>query len=129
MKRLLEQIAGFGVVGVLAFLIDFGILALLKEVFGVDPVPAAAVSFLISLAFNYWASMRFVFTRREGMSRTREAAIFAGLSFVGLGINELIMWLGTVFAGVHYLLVKVFATGVVMVWNFLSRKRWLDAGE
>jgi putative flippase GtrA len=24
---------------------------------------------------------------------------------------------------------KVIATAVVMVWNFLSRKKWLDAGD
>ena len=24
---------------------------------------------------------------------------------------------------------KLFATAVVMVWNFFSRKKWLDGGE
>ena len=24
---------------------------------------------------------------------------------------------------------KLFATAVVMVWNFVSRKKWLDGGE
>lgn len=129
MQRLLGQIAGFGVVGVVATLIDFGVLALLKEAFGVDPVLAAGVSFVVSLLFNYWASMRYVFTRRDDMSRSRELVVFTVLSLVGLALNELIMWLGVAFAGVHYLLVKVGATAFVMVWNFWSRRRWLDAGE
>lgn len=128
-RRLLGQIAGFGVVGIVATLIDFGVLAFLKEMFGIDPVLAAGVSFTVSLLFNYWASMRFVFTRRDDMSRARELTAFAALSFVGLALNELIMWLGVTFAGIHYLLVKVGATALVMVWNFWSRRRWLDAGE
>jgi hypothetical protein len=27
-----------------------------------------------------------------------------------------------------YMLTKIVATALVMLWNFFSRKRWLDAG-
>ena len=128
MRKLGQQIAGFGIVGVAATLIDFGVLALLTEGFAFHPVAAAGISFTVSLLFNYWASMRFVFTRRSDMSRARELAVFVVLSLVGLGLNELIMWVG-VAAGLHYLLVKVGATAIVMVWNFWSRRRWLDASS
>ena len=43
-KSLIAQFLKFGVVGVLAAIIDFGVMILLHEVFGVDPVAAAAVS-------------------------------------------------------------------------------------
>ena len=36
MQKLLAQIAKFGVVGVIAFVIDYGLLALLTEAFGVN---------------------------------------------------------------------------------------------
>lgn len=126
--RLLAQFAKFGVVGVVATLIDFGVLIALTEWMGVDPVLSAAVSFVVSVAFNYVASMRFVFTRREDLSRAREMAIFLVLSLVGLAINEALMWLGVNVFMLGYVFVKVLATVVVMLWNFLSRKRWLDAG-
>ena len=132
MGRLVEQILKFGVVGVIASVIDFGLLFLLSQVFGMDPVLAAGISFCVSLVFNYLASMRFVFRHRDDMSRTREFVIFIVLSVIGLGINELIMWAGTAAFGssaVAVMAVKVVATGIVMIWNFLSRKRWLDAGE
>ena len=38
-----------------------------------------------------------------------------------------LMWLGVTMLRLNYVLVKVAATCVVMLWNFLSRKRWLDA--
>lgn len=132
MQKLIEQVLKFGVVGALAFLIDYGLLMLLSQVLGVNPVLSAAVSFCVSLTFNYLASMRFVFKHRDDMSRSREFVIFIVLSAMGLGINELIMWGGTAWLGESawaVTLVKVFATGVVMVWNFVSRKKWLDAGE
>ena len=129
MRKLIEQIMKFGVVGVIAFIIDFGVMVFLTEVFGIDPVISATVSFIISVIFNYAASMRYVFSHREGMSRTREFIIFAVLSAIGLGINDLLIWAGTDLASFDYRLVKIFATAVVMVWNFVTRKIFLEGEE
>ena len=61
--------------------------------------------------------------------QSREFAIFVVLSVIGLGLNEVIMWLGGRIVGDEwYMLTKVVATALVMFWNFFSRKRWLDAG-
>lgn len=132
MRKLIEQFLKFGVVGTIAFAIDYGTLMLLSQVFGVDPVLAAGISFCVSVIFNYLASMRFVFTHRQDMSRGREFVIFIVLSAVGLAINELCMAAGVAALGTSALMVtvtKLFATAVVMVWNFFSRKKWLDGGE
>ena len=125
MRKLIEQIMKFGVVGVIAFVIDFGVMVFL----GIDPVISATVSFIISVIFNYAASMRYVFSHREGMSRTREFIIFAVLSAIGLGINDLLIWAGTDLASFDYRLVKIFATAVVMIWNFVTRKIFLEGEE
>lgn len=132
MRGLIEQFLKFGVVGVIAFAIDYGVLMLLNVGLGVNSVVAAAVSFTVSVAFNYVASMRYVFTHRDDLSRTREFATFVVLSVIGLGINELVMWAGLRLIGgepVAVTATKVVATAVVMLWNFFSRKRWLDAGS
>ena len=129
MKKLIAQIMKFGVVGVIAFAIDYGLLALLTEAFGVNYLVSATVSFIVSVVFNYVASMRYVFRHKEGMSRRSEFVIFVVLSVIGLAINNLCMWAGVELLGVHYLVVKIFATAVVMVWNFVTRKKFLDAGD
>ena len=130
MRKLIEQFLKFGVVGALAFCIDYGVLMLLSQVLGWDPVLSAAISFCVSVIFNYLASMKYVFQRRDDMSRQREFIVFIALSVVGLGINELVMLAGTAALGTGALAVtftKLVATAVVMVWNFLSRKKWLEA--
>ena len=132
MRRLLEQIAKFSVVGFAAFGIDYALLMLLAQGLHMDPVLSAGISFGVSVIFNYLASMRFVFARRSDISRSRELVTFVLLSIVGLIINEVLMWLGVRLLGDSALALtatKVFATAVVMVWNFWSRKRWLDAGD
>lgn len=126
MGKLVAQIMKFGVVGVIAFFIDFGVMVFLTEVFGMNPVASATISFTVSVVFNYLASMRYVFQHREGMSRTREFVIFVVLSVIGLAINDALMWAGTELASFDYRLVKIVATAVVMVWNFVTRKIFLE---
>ena len=125
----------FGVVGAIAFVIDYGLLALLTEVCGVNYLVSATISFTVSVIFNYVASMRYVFTHKEDLSRRREFVIFVVLSVIGLLINNAIMWAGVELlqwpdwiAEHAYLIVKIFATAVVMIWNFVTRKVFLDAG-
>ncbi len=130
LKDLAEQFLKFGVVGALATVVDYGILMLLSQVAGWDPLPASVVSYLVSLAFNYLASMRYVFERRDDLSRRRELAAFVALSAVGLVINSLLIEAGTTFFGdgaLSVTLTKVLATLVVGIWNFWSRKHWLEA--
>ena len=132
MKGLIEQFLKFGVVGAIAFLIDYGVLMLLSQVIGMDPVISASISFVVSVVFNYVASMHYVFTRRDDISRRREFTIFVILSAIGLVINEIIMVIGVNALGDSALMVtitKLVATAIVMVWNFVSRKKWLDAGD
>lgn len=64
MRKLIEQILKFGVVGAIAFIIDWGILNLLVGVFHMHNVIAGTISFFISLVFNYFASMKYVFKHR-----------------------------------------------------------------
>lgn len=119
----------FGVVGALAFVIDFGTMTFLTEVFGVPYLASTTIGFIVSVIFNYLASMRFVFAHKEDMSRRREFIIFIVLSVIGLGLNDLLMFLGVDLVGIDYRITKIIATAVVMVYNFVSRKLLLDAGQ
>ena len=132
MRNLIEQFMKFGVVGIVAFFIDYGVLMLLSQGFGVDAVLSAGISFCVSVVFNYVASMRFVFTHRDDLSRSREFFLFIILSVIGLVINELIMLAGVAALGDSALTVtitKLVATVIVLVWNFFSRKKWLDGRD
>lgn len=144
-KKLIMQILKFGVVGGLSFLIDFVITLIVSTIMrgvGASVEVAAAVGglfgFVISLIFNYFMSMKFVFERRDDMDRKKEFIIFTVLSLIGLGINELILYFGVMLCNSQmpsivseyptYVTagVKIIATGIVMVYNFISRKLTLE---
>lgn len=126
MRKLLEQMAKFSVVGIVAFLIDYGLMILLTEAFSIDYLVSATVSFAVSVVFNYVASMRYVFRRKKDANRAREFALFVVLSVIGLLINDACLWAGTELVGVDYRITKIAATMVVAVWNFVTRKMLLE---
>ena len=129
MKKLLAQFMKFGIVGVIAFVIDYGFMVLLTEVFNVPYLISTTVSFIISVVFNYFASMRFVFKRKDDMSRRREFIIFIVLSVIGLTINDVFMWLMVDFLYIDYRISKIVVTFIVAVWNFVTRKIFLEAKD
>ena len=126
MKKLIEQMVKFGIIGALAFVIDYGFMILLTEVFKVNYLISSGISFTISVIFNYICSMKYVFDSRDDMSKGKEFTIFIILSIIGLCINQLIMCAMVDKLGLFYAVVKLFATAVVMVWNFVTRKIFLE---
>ena len=124
---LTAQAARFGAVGAAAFAIDFGAMVLLTEALGLQPVLSATISFALSTLFNYAASMRFVFARRGDTGRGRELAAFTALSVVGLLLTDAVVQAATACAGMDYRPAKMLATAAVAVWNFGSRKAFLEA--
>ena len=125
MKKLITQLFKFGIVGIIATVIDLGVLILLTEVFSVDVLISSAAAFTVSVTFNYFLSMLFVF-KSSGKSKVTEFLLFILLSIGGLLINQLIMWAGTSFISVHYLFAKVFSEVIVTLYNFVTRKLLLE---
>lgn len=127
MSKLIGQLMKFGVVGIIATVIDFVVLTILTETFGVYYLTSAAIGFIVATLFNYVASMRYVFNSRFGPHEKRkELIIFILLSVVGLGLNQFFMWLFVEFFSIFYIFSKVLATLLVMAWNFVSRKIFIE---
>lgn len=121
MDKLIKQILKFGVVGGIAFLIDYSLLYILTEYAKIPVLYSSVISFSVSVIFNYILSTKWVFTTKEKQT-LKDFIIFVLLSVIGLGINQLIMYLGVDKLNIYYMIVKLFATAVVMVYNFISRK-------
>lgn len=126
MRKLIEQIIKFGFVGFLCFFIDYGIMVFLTEIVGIEYLISSAISFTVSVTVNYILSVTMVFETDKDKNKVKEFIIFVFLSIIGLGINQLCMWFAVEILGIHYMVSKIGATAVVMVYNFISRKIFIE---
>ena len=126
-KELVIQFCKFGAVGGLCFGIDYGLMVLLTETHMLHYFASSAVSFTVSVVVNYILSMRFVFNGKEDMTKAEEMFIFVTLSMIGLVLNQMIMWFAVEYLGMFYAVAKIFSTKLVTMYNFVSRKRFLEA--
>lgn len=139
MKNLLNQIIKFGIVGLFCFFIDIGITTGFANLLGVHYLFSKFLGFVISSVVNYLLSIKFVFTKKKEMDQKKEFIVFLILSAFGLAINEIVMFLciDVIYKNnatlqrlvADSLMVPIgtfVATGVVMVYNFISRKLFLE---
>ena len=120
------QIFKFGIVGVIATVIDFVFLYIFRDLCGLHLVLSNTLAFFISVIYNYIASMIFVFNVDKSKSKIRNFIIFVVCSFIGLLCNDLILYIITEMFDIYYMISKVIATIFVMVFNFVTRKKFLE---
>ena len=125
MKKLISQFFNFGVVGVIAFIVDYLSLYLLTEFLNVYYLISSIISFLLSIIVNYILSIKWVFDIKKKQS-FKDVIIFTLLSAIGLLINLLVMYLSVEVFKIHYMIGKLIATFIVMIWNFVTRKMFLE---
>ena len=151
-KQLFWEIFRFLLVGGTATVVDYFIYYLFREwilppelfVSGAwdtcSLILSTALGFCVGLTVNWILSVRFVFldvTDKEKSSSKKSFAVFALIGLVGLGITEigmnvLVNVLPTFalfgvesFLGLPWCewLAKVMMTCIVLVWNYIARKR------
>jgi putative flippase GtrA len=105
-------------------LLDVGILQGLVLI-GVHYLLANAISFNIVNALFYFLSRKFVFRAKTAAS-FGEFLIFAAVGGVAILIQTVVMWVGVECVHLHYLLCKIAAMGITVIWTFTVR-RWLLA--
>lgn len=109
-------------VGGFAAIVDWAVLYVLTKL-GMHYLISAIFAFVAGLAVNFLLSKRMVFNGQEARVRgVVEFGAYAVTGVVGLGITELLLYLFTDKVGLHFILSKMIATAVVLVWNYLSRK-------
>jgi putative flippase GtrA len=108
-----------------AFALDFGLLVLLTEVVHLHYLVSNVIAFMTGTTLLYVLSIFWVFSRRSIQSRHLEYWLFIFIGVVGVGFNELFIWLFTEKLHIYYLYSKVMAGSIVFFWNFLGRRNIL----
>lgn len=126
MKKILKQFCRFSLVGVVAFLIDYGLLFVFTETLHMHYLLSSMMSFSVATVFNYVYSTKYVFECSQEQNRAGQFTVFLLLSACGLLLNSLLMETLVEDMEFHYMFAKLFSAVVVSIWNFISRKLFLE---
>ena len=117
MKLLLIKFLKFCIVGTSGMGIDFGTTWYLKEKVKINKYIANSTGFILAATSNYLLN-RFWTFQSENSSVGKEYISFMMISIIGLGINNFVLFLLTEKLKLNFYLSKLFAIGVVTIWNF-----------
>jgi putative flippase GtrA len=114
------QLAKFGVVGALGYVINLGVYVALL---GIGPHEASFVAFVVAAASNYWWNRHWTFADSKGHFGQQGAKFFA-VSLGALAVNQL--WLLLFLDTLHFGKISAQALAVLLVipLNFLGNKLW-----
>lgn len=117
----------FCVVGVTGTVVDFGLTWICKEKFKTPKFVANAIGFVVAATSNYFLNRWWTWGSTNSQVGVEYTKFFA-VSLIGLGLNTLILYILHEKMKVNFWVSKVFATGVVMIWNFLANNFFTFAG-
>ena len=86
--------------------------------------PAVIVAYLLSTLVN-WGAGRLLMFREKSMGLAAEIGSIYLTAVGGLGLNLLIMWVLVSGIGLHDMVSKVIATGLVFLYNYFVRRKWI----
>ncbi|MBR6444244.1 MAG: GtrA family protein [Firmicutes bacterium] len=124
--QFIKQFSKFTVTGATCFAIDFGLMVLLKEVFGVYYLAASGISFVVATCINYLISKHWVYDVKDKHAQFKELIVFIILSAIGLGINTCLLWVFTSKVGLNYKISKLIAGMIGSIYNYITRKLYLE---
>jgi putative flippase GtrA len=108
----------FCAVGFSGMLIDFGTTWLLKEKVRVNKYIANSTGFILAATSNYIWNRLWTF-QSENSQITFEYLSFIIISVIGLGINNLVIFIFSDKLKFNFYFSKLIAIGVVTIWNFI----------
>lgn len=111
--------------GGLATGVHFGLLAVMVEVWGVDPGVAAAAGAVGGALAAYLGNRRLTFSSTAAHRRALPRFLIVAAS--GALVSGSLVWSGTALLGVHYLVLQILATALVLVAGFEMNRHWTFA--
>ena len=100
-------------------IVDYAFTYIFKEYFKVQKYISNSIGFTIAASTNYILNRIWTFNS-DNPDIAVEYSEFLVISIIGLGLNNLILWLIVSRFKINFYVAKFFAICVVTLWNFLA---------
>ncbi|GGS91091.1 hypothetical protein GCM10010156_56760 [Planobispora rosea] len=126
---LVHELAKFGAIGAVAFVIDFGATNLLRFGLGWGPLTSKVIATVIAATFAYLGNRYWTFRHREQSGLAREYFLFFLLNGIGLLISMLVIGFVTYTLDlqdpISYNVALLVGTALGTLFRFWSYKKWV----
>ncbi len=117
-----ERFLWFIGIGIVASVVDIGLLYLFCEWAGIWYLSAAVLSYCCGIVVSYSLNKALTFHDRN-RHYIRQFTTFAAISVSCLMVNICLIWLCVSLLSWNYLEAKVFATLCAVFWNYYGQSR------
>ncbi len=129
-EHLIHEIAKFGVVGAVAFLLTVGMSNGFHFGLNLGPLTSFGLATAIAAVLSYFANRHWTWRDKDQTGIRRELPLFLGLSIIGLAISEIPVGFSEYVLGFHSPLAynissTLIGTAFGTVWRFWSFRRWV----
>ena len=126
----IRQFISYFFVGGVSALVEWISFYLSGSWFGIQYLPATGLAFVISTTTNWFLGRTITFNGSQmGRNKAKEIILVFGVSAIGLLGNLALMFLFVDILRMNTELLKlvgkIASTGIVFIWNYLSRKLWI----
>ncbi|MEU5419891.1 GtrA family protein [Streptomyces sp. NPDC020667] len=129
MLALGREFAKFGTVGGLGIFVNLAVFNLCRTTTGLPVVRCSVLATVVAIAFNYVGLRYFAYRDRDKSHRSREIALFAAFSAVGLVIENGVLYVATYGFGwdtpFQSNLFKFLGIGAATLFRFWSYRAWV----
>ena len=125
-NKMVNQILKFIIVGGIATVLDYLIFYISCNLLNIYPLISNILSFSVSVIYNYLASVKWVFDVDSSKNKKQLFFEFMFLSIIGLFLTEIIIYIGIELLIINEMIIKFIASLIVMVFNFVTRKMFLE---
>jgi putative flippase GtrA len=126
---LIHEIAKFGIVGGIGFVVQLGVQNAMHYTMGVGPSISLVIGYIAATAFTFAGNRYWAFKHRQGKGLRHESALFIILNCVGIGIQLAVVDAATYGLGLKdplsYNLSTVIGIGLGTLFRLWSYRRWV----
>ena len=122
-RVLILKFLKFCIVGFSGMVVDFGFTWLCKEKFKWNKYVSNSIGFVLAATNNYIWNRWWTF-QSDNANIPIEYGKFLLISVIGLGLNNLVVYLLHEKLKLNFYFAKLIAVGVVTVWNFVMNYRF-----
>ena len=125
----IHEIAKFGVVGGIGFVVQLGVTDAVHLGLGVGALTAVIVGYVVATVVTFLGNRHWAFKHRQGKGLSHETLLFILLNVVGLGIQEAVV--ATVHYGLHmtdplsYNVANIIGIGLGTLFRLWSYRKWV----